>query len=156
MNNSDPKQKIQTLIELHQSMKGALLPLLHAIQDQLGFIPETSVGDIARGLNLSRAEVHGVITYYHFFRTQPPGRHVVQICRAEACQACGADALLDLAEKTLGCASHHTTANGAVTLEPVYCLGLCASSPAMQVDDKLHARVTAQKLTTLLKQLESA
>ncbi len=156
MNNSDPKQKIQALIESHQSMKGALLPLLHAIQDQFGFIPESSVSDIAKGLNLSRAEVHGVITYYHFFRTQPPGRHVVQICRAEACQACGADALLDLAEKTLGCASHHTTANGAVTLEPVYCLGLCASSPAMQVDDKLHARVTAQKLTTLLKQLESA
>ena len=132
-------------------MKGALLPLLHAIQDQLGFIPETSVGDIAKGLNLSRAEVHGVITYYHFFRTQPPGRHVVQICRAEAGQACGADALLDLAEKTLGCASHHTTANGAVTLEPVYCLGMCACSPAVMLDDEVHGRVDADMLADLIK-----
>ena len=146
---------IQALIDSHKSVPGALLPLLHAIQDQLGFIPAEAVGDIAKGLNLSRAEVHGVITYYHFFRSEAPGKHVVQVCRAEACQACGAEALMALAEKTLGCASHSTTASGAVTLEPVYCLGMCASSPAIQVDDKVHARVTPHKLTQLLRQLEA-
>ncbi len=155
-NTTDQHDAIQTLIESHQSMKGALLPLLHAIQDKVGFIPSDSVGQIAQGLNLSRAEVHGVITYYHFFRSKAPGKHVVQICRAESCQACGADALLALAEKTLGCASHQTTSSGAVTLEPVYCLGLCASSPAIQVDDTLHARVSAEQLTHLLTQLEAA
>jgi formate dehydrogenase subunit gamma len=133
-----------------------LLPLLHAIQEKLGFIPSDAVGDIAKGLNLSRAEVHGVITYYPFFRTEAPGRHVVQICRAEACQSCGSEALLALAEKTLGCQSHQTSANGAVTLESVYCLGLCASSPAIQVDDTLHARVSADQLKTILTQLEAA
>lgn len=136
-------------------MQGALLPLLHAIQDQVGFIPSDSVGEIAKALNLSRAEVHGVITYYHFFRTEPAGKHVVQVCRAEACQACGSDELLAIAEKTLGCKSHETSANGAVTLESVYCLGLCASSPAIQVNDKLHARMSTEKLKTILMQLEA-
>jgi formate dehydrogenase subunit gamma len=153
---TDQQVSIQELIASHQGMKGALLPLLHAIQEKVGFIPADSVGDIAKGLNLSRAEVHGVITYYHFFRTQAPGRHVLQVCRAESCQACGADALLALAEKTLGCESHQTTANGSVTLEPVYCLGLCASSPAIQVDDKLHARVSLDQLKNILNQLEAA
>jgi formate dehydrogenase subunit gamma len=146
---------IQGLIDSHKSVPGGLLPLLHAIQDQLGFIPSEAVGDIAKGLNLSRAEVHGVVTYYHFFRSEAPGKHVVQVCRAEACQACGAEELMALAEKTLGCASHSTTANGAVTLEPVYCLGMCASSPAIQVNDTVHARVTPNKLNQLLRQLEA-
>jgi formate dehydrogenase subunit gamma len=145
---------IERLIESHQSTQGALLPLLHAIQDAIGFIPPESVAQIAKGLNLSRAEVHGVITYYHFFRTEKPGKHVVQICRAESCQSCGSEELIQLAEKTLGCKVHHTTANGSVTLEPVYCLGLCASSPAIQVDEKLHAGVTAESLREILTQLE--
>ena len=155
MNKSDPQPLIQELIASHASEKGALLPLLHAIQDKLGFIPPDAVGEIAKGLNLSRAEVHGVITYYHFFRTTAPGKHVVQVCRAEACQACGAEELLALAEKTLGCSAHQTTPNGSVTLEPVYCLGLCASSPAIQVNDKLHARVSADRLKKILTQLEA-
>lgn len=154
--NTDAHASILALIESHRTMQGALLPLLHAIQDLLGFIPPDAVPDIAEGLNLSRAEVHGVITYYHFFRSEPAGQHVVQVCRAEACQACGSDALLALAEKTLGCTAHQTSASGRVTLEPVYCLGLCASSPAIQVDDRLHARMTPDKLTTLLTQLEAA
>ena len=145
---------IERLIESHQSTQGALLPLLHAIQDAIGFIPPESVAQIAKGLNLSRAEVHGVITYYHFFRTEKPGKHVVQICRAESCQSCGSEELIQLAEKTLGCKVHHTTANGSITLEPVYCLGLCASSPAIQVDEKLHAGVTAESLREILTQLE--
>jgi formate dehydrogenase subunit gamma len=152
---SDQHAVIEQLIESHKTMKGALLPLLHAIQAQVGFIPSDAVGDIAKGLNLSRAEVHGVITYYHFFRSEAPGKHVVQICRAESCQSCGANDLLALAEKTLGCKSHHTSASGAVTLESVYCLGMCASSPAIQVDDKLHARVSAERLKKILTQLEA-
>ena len=155
MSASTHEASIQALIESHKSMQGALLPLLHAVQETIGFIPAASVAAIAKGLNLSRAEVHGVITYYHFFRTEPAGKHVVQVCRAEACQACGAEDLMALAEKTLGCKSHETTASGAVTLEPVYCLGLCASSPAIQVDDILHARVSAEKLKTILRQLEA-
>jgi formate dehydrogenase subunit gamma len=146
---------IVELIASHRSMKGALLPLLHAIQDKVGFIPSDAVTAIAQALNLSRAEVHGVVTYYHFSRSEPAAKHVVQVCRAEACQACGADELLALAEKTLGCKPHETSASGAVTLESVYCLGLCASSPAIQVNDKLHARMSTEKLKTILMQLES-
>jgi len=136
--------------------KGLLLPLLHFIQDRLGYIPPDSALDIARVLNISRAEVHGVITYYHFFRTEPVGRHVLQICRAEACQACGSENLYSLAQEKLGCMPHETSKNGAVTLEPVYCLGLCATSPAIQIDDRLYARVSAEKLEKLLLQLGSA
>ena len=143
-------EQIETLIRAHRDRPGALLPLLHAVQDTLGHVPDEAVGPIAQALSLSRAEVHGVITYYHFFRREPAGRHVVQICRAEACQACGGEALQALAERVLGCGGHATRADGAVTLEPVYCLGLCASSPAIQIDDRLHARVTPQRLETLL------
>jgi formate dehydrogenase subunit gamma len=128
---------------------GALLPILHELQDRLGWVPKEAVPVIAEALNLSRAEVHGVVTYYHHFRSAPPGRHVVQLCRAEACQACGADALLAQAEALLGCKLHSTRADGAVTLDPVYCLGLCALSPAVMVDDRLYGRVTPQRLAQL-------
>lgn len=144
---------VQAWWAAHADTPGALLPLLHAVQDGIGHVPAEVVPLIARLLNLSRAEVHGVITYYHFFRSEAPGRQVVQICRAEACQACGADELLAQAERILGCASHSTRADGAVTLEPVYCLGLCASSPAIQVNDRLHARVTPQRLQQLAQQM---
>jgi len=120
----------------------ALLPLLHQIQDALGFVPPALVPEIAEALNLSRAEVHGVVTYYHHYRSAPPGRHVVQICQAEACRANGAVALMAHAADRLGCHPHETRADGAVTLEPVYCLGLCASGPAAMVDDQLRGRVT--------------
>lgn len=140
----------------HAQEPGALLPVLHAVQDALGHVPADAVPAIAQALNLSRAEVHGVVSYYHFFRSTPPGRHVVQVCRAEACQACGAEALLAHAERSLGCARHSTRADGAVTLEPVYCLGLCASAPAIQIDDRLHARVTPARLDSLLATLVPA
>lgn len=130
------------------------MPLLHAIQDQWGHVPTEAVAPIAQALNLSRAEVHGVITYYHHFRSTPPGRQVIQICRAESCQACGSEALVQLAEKTLGCAMGQTRADGLVSLEPVYCLGLCASSPAMQVNEALYARVTPEGLERILSGLE--
>jgi formate dehydrogenase subunit gamma len=153
---SDQHLLIHELIESHQSMKGALLPLLHAIQDHIGHVPPESVSAIAVGLNLSRAEVHGVISYYHFFKTQPAGKHTLQVCRAESCQACGAEDLMALAENILGCKTNAISSNGAVTLEAAYCLGLCASSPAIQLDDRLYARVSAQKLKDILSQLEAS
>jgi formate dehydrogenase subunit gamma len=129
---------------------GALLPILHEVQDVLGHVPAAVVPDIAHALNLTRAEVHGVVTYYHHFRSQPAGRCVVQVCRAEACQAMGAEALLVHAQQRLGCAVHATSADSAWSLEPVYCLGLCASSPAVMVGDELHARMTPQRFDEIV------
>ncbi|RXZ32695.1 formate dehydrogenase subunit gamma [Oxalobacteraceae bacterium CAVE-383] len=141
---------IQAIITSHLTLPGALLPILHAVQEKVGFIPSESVPMIASGLNLSRAEVHGVVSFYHFFRQHPAGKHVVQICRAEACQARGADALVAHAKSSLGCDFHETTADGAFTLEPVFCLGQCACGPNIMLDDKLHARVGNDKLNRLL------
>ena len=143
------RQQVQTLIEAHANQPGALLPLLHAIQDSLGSIPGDSVENIAKGLNLSRAEVHGVITYYHYFRSEAPAKTVVQICRAEACQSCGSEALYAQAQSAL----ERCRVDGAVALESAYCLGLCASSPAVQVNDRLHARVTPTALEKILNQI---
>jgi NADH:ubiquinone oxidoreductase subunit E len=135
--------------------------MLHDIQDAVGYVPPEAVGDIAAALNLSRAEVHGVISFYHHFRSVPAGKTVVQICRAEACQSMGAQRLWDHACSRLGVpddAQHgaDTTADGAVTLLPVYCLGLCSSSPAMLLDDRLHARVSNDKFDTLVAAARSA
>jgi formate dehydrogenase subunit gamma len=147
---------VREILERHADAPGALLPILHDVQDALGHIPKAAVVDIAHALNLSRAEVHGVVTYYHHFRASPAGRHVVQVCRAEACQACGADALMEAAQRLLRCASGTTRSDGAVSLEPVYCLGLCALSPAIMVDDRLHARMTEQRLAQIAAELECA
>ncbi|HVG05401.1 MAG TPA: formate dehydrogenase subunit gamma [Burkholderiaceae bacterium] len=152
---SDALATVRGVLERHAGELGALLPILHDVQDVLGFIPVDAVPVIAKRLNLSRAEVHGVITYYHYFRSEPAGRIVVQVCRAESCKACGADELMSHAEKTLGCKSHHTSADGAYTLEPVYCLGLCASSPAIMVGDKLHARMTPEKFDRVVLSLKT-
>jgi formate dehydrogenase subunit gamma len=147
--------EIQTLIAAHAATPGGLMPLLHAVQDAHGYIPAEAVPAIAKGMNLSRAEVHGVITYYSHFHTQPLGKQVIQVCVAEACKACGGDELMKHAEQTLGCAvgdaNHGTSANGAYTLHPVYCLGLCAQSPAIQIGDDVHARMNAVKFDALLK-----
>ena len=148
-------QIIGELLPSYQDMSGGLLPLLHAVQDALGHIPPAAVPMIAQAFHLSRAEVHGVITYYHFFRSTPPGKHVVQICRAEACQANGSDSLLTHSKNLLGCDLHETSADGRFTLEPVYCLGLCASSPAIQVNDKLFARMDSVKLSRVVAELEN-
>lgn len=134
----------------------ALLPVLHHIQDALGFVPPALVPEIAVALSLSRAEVHGVLTYYHHFRSAPAGRHVVQICQAEACRANGAEGLMAHASARLACAPGHTRADGAVTLEPVYCLGLCATGPAAMVDDQLRSRVSAALLEAWAAQFEAA
>ncbi len=148
-------EPLDTLIQQHREQPGGLMPLLHAVQDALSYIPADAVEPIAKGLNLSRAEVHGVITYYHHFRTTPPGRNVVQVCRAESCKACGADALMAEVEQHLGIKAHETRADGAVSLEPVYCLGLCAQSPAMQVNERVYARVTSARLPALLALVEA-
>ena len=131
----------------------ALLPVLHALQDRFGHVPENAVPLVAKALNLSRAEVHGVITFYHHFRRHPAGRHVVHLCRAEACQAVGADALAEHARKSLGCDFHGTTADRAVTLEPAFCLGQCAIGPALLIDDEIHAKVTPARFDGLMKSL---
>jgi formate dehydrogenase subunit gamma len=134
----------------------ALLPVLHHIQDALGFVPPPLVPEIAAALSLSRAEVHGVLTYYHHFRSAPAGRHVVQICQAEACRANGAEALMAHASARLACVPGRTRADGAVTLEPVYCLGLCATGPSALVDDRLHAWVSAATVDDWATRFESA
>jgi formate dehydrogenase subunit gamma len=143
-------------LERLKDQPGALLPILHAVQDEVGYIPSEAVAVIAQGLNLSRAEVHGVVSFYHDFRGAPAGRHRVRICRSESCQALGAEALVSRAQSHLGVELHHTTPDGAVTLEPVYCLGNCALSPAIQVDGMVHGRVTGEQLDALLDRLEEA
>jgi len=139
----------------HQHLPGALLPILHAVQDAIGFVPSEAVGVIASELNLSRAEVHGVVTFYHYFRTQRGGRHVVHLCRAEACQAAGAAALETHAKKSLGVDYHATSADGAVTLEPVYCLGNCALGPSLMIDDELKGRVSPERFDQLMAPLRA-
>lgn len=129
---------------------GALLPILHDIQDALGYIPDAAVPVIAQTLNLSRAEVHGVLTFYHLFRRRPPGQHTLYVCRAEACQSMGARELERLIKERLGIDFHETTADGRYSLEPIYCLGNCACSPAVMVDETVHGRVTAERLDELL------
>jgi len=134
---------------------GALLPILHAIQAEYGYVPSDAVPEIADRLNLTRAEVHGVISYYHHFRTTPAGKVVLQICQAEACQSVGAEALTEHAKRALGIDFHETTKDGSVTLEPVYCLGHCACGPSIMVGDKLHARVDEKIFDRVLARARS-
>lgn len=141
---------VEVVIAQRKAMPGALLPILHGIQEAVGHIPPQTVQLIADELNLSRAEVHGVITYYHHFRQAPPGRHVLQVCRAEACQSVGGEALAAHAKATLACDFDETTADGVFSLESVYCLGQCACGPAVMMGDELHARVSPGKLDRLL------
>ena len=133
-----------------KALPGALLPILHAVQQALTFVPKDAVPLIAHELNLSVAEVHGVVSFYHYFRQESPGRHVMHLCRAEACQALGSVALEAHAKATLGVDFHGTTRDGAVTLEPVYCLGNCALGPSLMIDQQLHGRVTAERFDALL------
>lgn len=127
-----------------------LLQVLHAFMQRYGYIGQEAVRQIANELNLSRAEVHGVVSFYHDFRTGPPGRHVLKICQSEACQAMGSRELTARAEQTLATKLGSTTGDGKVSLEPVYCLGLCACSPALMVDGKVYSRVNDDALDKLL------
>ena len=154
MNDSDSSEvMILEIAERHASRPGPLLPLLHAIQDEMGFIPSRAVPIVAEVLNLSRAEVHGVISFYHLLRETPPGRQILYLCRAEACQAMGARDLERHAKEKLGVDFHETTPDGRYSLEPIYCLGNCACSPAIMIDDFVYGLVTPKRFDMLVKEI---
>ncbi len=143
-------QAVDGIIARHAGLQGPLLPILHAVQDEFGYVPADAVPRIAEALHLSRAEVHGVISFYHFFRQHAPGKHVVQVCRAEACQAMNCEATEACAKQRLSADYHGTSPDGQFTLEAVYCLGNCAAAPSVMVDDKLYGRVTPERLDKIL------
>ncbi len=143
-------QAVDALSARFAGIPGPLLPLLRAVQDELGFIPSEAIPRIAEALNLSRAEVYGVVSFYHYFRQHAPGRHVVQLCRAEACQAMNSESTEAHAKNSLGIDYHGTSADGQFTLEAAYCLGNCAAGPSVMIDNKLYGRVTPERLDQIL------
>lgn len=145
----EPLERLQAIISRHLGDEGPLLPILHDVQAEWGMIPEAAQPVIAEALGMSRAEIHGVVSFYHDFRQEPAGRHVLRLCRAEACQSMGADALAERVRAALGLDWHETTPDGRLTLEPVFCLGLCACGPSAQLDDRLVGRATTEKLVAL-------
>ena len=151
----DQQQRISTILQTQKNLKGALLPILHEIQAQLDYVPADAVSLIAEALNLSRAEVHGVISFYHFFKTTQPGKHTLQVCRAESCQAVGGRELEAYAKERLEIEYHQTTKDNIVSLEPVYCLGNCACSPSVRVGDEVHGLMTPAKLDALIEALST-
>lgn len=152
MSSADISKIVQDL----KDKPGALLPILHGIQEVLGYVPQEAIPIIASEMNLTRAEVHGVVTFYHDFRSEAPGRHVVKICQAESCQAAGSDALTAFAKKNLGVDFHQTTADRACTLEPIYCLGNCALSPSIMVDKEVFGRVTPERFEDIVKEAQES
>ena len=146
-------QLIQQIAAANADKPGGLLPILHEIQRKLGFIPDAGVPTIAEALNLSRAEINGVISFYHLFRTNPPGRRTLYLCRAEACQSMGGRALEKHVKSRLGVGFHETTSDGEFTLEPIYCLGNCACAPAVMIDRDVYGRLTPQRLDEVLGQV---
>ena len=142
------------IIAQHTHLEGATLVILHALQEAFGYVPEPAIPMIASALNLSRAEVHGVFTFYHDFRKKPAGRHVLKLCRAEACQAAGGDRLAARAEAKLGIALGDTTADQLVTLEPIYCLGLCATAPSAMLDGRLVGRLDEARIDALVAEAQ--
>jgi formate dehydrogenase subunit gamma len=146
---------VQRIVAERKSRPGPLLEILHAIQEALGYVPAAAVPVVAEGLNISRAEVHGVVTFYHYFRRSRPGMHTVSLCQAESCQSMGAEALAGHARRRLGIDFHETTANGRFSLEPIYCLGNCACSPALMIDGELHGRVTPERFDALIAAREA-
>ena len=145
--------KIDAHILAHKAMPGALLPLLHAIQDDIGYVPEESYLPISKALALSVAELHGVVTFYHHFHRHPVGKHILQVCRAESCQAMGSEQLEKDIKAALGIDYHETTKDGAITLLPIYCLGNCACSPAVMLDDEVYGRVNGEMVAALVAEV---
>jgi formate dehydrogenase subunit gamma len=157
VNSTDCEVKaVEAAIARHAHEPGPLLVVLHAIQAELGYIPESAIAVVAGALNLSRAEVHGVVTFYHYFRTHRPGQRQIQICRAEACQARGCQSLERHARERLGIDFHETTADGATSLEMVFCMGNCATGPAVRIDGRLYSHVTPERFDALLAHEEAA
>jgi formate dehydrogenase subunit gamma len=150
------REAVAGIVASLKSQPGALLPILHGIQDAVGYVPPEAVPLIAAELNLSRAEVHGVISFYHYFRETPPGRQTIYLCRAESCQAMGSEALEAHAKARLGIDYHETTADGALSLEPVYCLGNCACSPALMVGKEVYGRVTPERFDAILETVQES
>ena len=148
-------QRASEIIARYRDSEGVTLPILHALQETFGCVPEAAVPLVAEALNLSRAEIHGTVTFYHDFRKEPPGRRVLKLCRAESCQAAGSDALSARAEEKLGVNIGGTTLDNRVTLEAVYCLGLCHSSPAAMLDKDVYGRLDEQKLDALVKEAQA-
>src|SRR4051795_9890704 len=142
------------IIAEHDKLEGATLVILHAMQEAFGYVPEAAIPMVAQRLNLSRAEVHGVFTFYHDFRHKPAGRHVLKLCRAEACQAAGGDALAARAEAKLGVSLGHTPADDRVPLEPIYCLGLCATAPSAMLDGRLIGRLDEKRIDALVAEAQ--
>jgi formate dehydrogenase subunit gamma len=150
---TDTRQRALEVVDALKDQEGALLPILHGIQHEFGYVPEETVPLIADALNLSRADVHGVVTFYHDYRKHPAGRHVLKICRAEACQAMGGEAMIARATELLGVGFQATTADNAVTLEPTFCLGLCACAPAAMLDNQLIGRLDEDKLREIVAEI---
>jgi len=150
------EQTLDEIVTEHSGQIGALMPILHSVQERLGYVPEAAIPILATKLNLSRAEVHGVVHFYHDFRSELPGKHVIQVCRAEACQAMGSVALEQHIKHTLGIDYGQTSADGQFSLQPVYCLGNCACTPTVRIDEQIHARVTPKRFEQLLQSLLEA
>jgi len=153
--NEQGLQTIAKIIEQHQTLPGAMLPILHAIQDALSYIPSNALPLIANALNVSSAEVHGVISFYHHFRSEKPGTHVIEVCRGESCQAMGSRVLEAAIKRKLAIDYHQTTIDQQYTLEPVYCLGNCACSPAIRIGDDIHGELDLSKFEQLLESLNT-
>ncbi len=147
--------KVTAIIDELKRLEGPLLPILHEIQEEFGCVPAETVPIIAEELNLSRAEVHGVVSFYHDFRKHPAGRHVLKLCRAEACQSMGGDAIAAQIQQLLGIGFHETAKDGSVTLEPVYCLGMCACSPAAMLDGEVIGRLDADKIEEIAAEVRA-
>jgi formate dehydrogenase subunit gamma len=145
--------RVAEIVTAHQGMEGPLLPILHEVQAAFGHVPQAALPQIAEALRMTRAEVHGVMTFYHDFRAAPAGKHVLKLCRAEACQSMGADRVAAHAQARLGVDWHETTPDGRVTLEPVYCLGLCACAPAAMVDGRVVGRVDEARVDALIAEV---
>jgi formate dehydrogenase subunit gamma len=142
------------IIAEHSHLEGATLVILHALQEAFGYVPEPAVPMVAAALSLTRAEVHGVFTFYHDFRKEPAGRHVLKLCRAEACQAAGGDAIAARAEAKLGIKIGNTTADDRVTLEPIYCLGLCSTAPSAMLDGRIVGRLDETRIDALIAEAQ--
>ncbi|QND67014.1 formate dehydrogenase subunit gamma [Mesorhizobium loti] len=143
------------IIQELKGLEGPLLPILHGIQEEFGHVPKDALPVIAEALNISRAEVHGVVSFYHDYRSHPAGRHVLKLCQAESCQSMGSDAIAAKLKQLLGIGLHETTRDGSVTLEPVYCLGLCACSPAAMLDGQVIGRLDDEKLDEIVAEVRS-
>ena len=153
--DADIASRTEAIVGRLKPLEGPLLPILHEVQEEFGYVPQAALPAIAQGLNLSRAEVHGVVSFYHDYREAPAGRHVIKVCRAEACQSMGGEALAERLLGLLGLDWHETSADGAVTIEPVYCLGLCACAPAAMLDGVVIGRLDEDAVRDLAKAVQA-